>query len=120
LRQCRQHSRLQQRIDVALRVSPGLRQQGLHRERPKRQTHRAFADPVAKDLCHLETPATHVADETSRPVQAGDDAQHGVARFFRACEDADRKAGLASDGCYELIAGCIGCSIMLMLLNARR
>jgi hypothetical protein len=55
------------------------------------------ADPVVGDLGHLQAPAAHVADQSARAVEAGNDAQRGVMRLFRAGQHAHREPCLLRD-----------------------
>ena len=95
---------LEQLVDAPPRLGLALGQHGLHRQGAQRQADRALADPVVQDLGDLEAAAAHVADEAPRPVEAGDDAERGVARLLGPAQDADLEARLLPDGGHEPLA----------------
>jgi hypothetical protein len=55
-----------------------------------------------KHLGNFETPSSHIAHQTSRPVETGDNTERCEVCFLRPAEDTHRKAGFAVDRRYKL------------------
>jgi hypothetical protein len=88
----------QQRIEPAPGVTARAGEHGLHRQSPQGQADMALADPVVEYLDHLEAAAAHIADESGRPVEAGDHAETGEAGLLGTAENPHLKAGSLRDG----------------------
>ena len=87
----------QQRIEPAPGATARRGEHGLHGQGPQRQADVALADPVVEHLNHLEAAPAHVADQTGRPVEAGDHAESGEAGLLGAAEDPNLEAGGLGD-----------------------